>query len=80
MGRRPEATRKQEILALQPLVVNPCRHRVARLLGDFELDGPLRLLLHHNRAGRDPFAVHDVPDAKLDEVARPQLTIHNEVE
>ena len=40
--------RKQEPLPTQPGLISPSGNRLASLLGDLELDGPLSILLHND--------------------------------
>jgi hypothetical protein len=47
-------------------LLDPSRDRLARLLGDLELHGPLRLLLHNNRASGDMTPLKHIVNAKPD--------------
>ena|SRR5437588_5819418 len=53
---------------------------VTRLLGDLDLHGPLRFLLHDDRAGSDVTALYDVVYVKPNQIAPAQLSIDGEVE
>lgn len=74
------ATLEQEILAPQSLTPNPRSQCVTRVLGDFELNRPLRLLLHDNGACCDTFSMHDIPDVQLHEIALSQFAVDSQIE
>jgi len=59
---------------------NPGGDCVPRLLGDLKLHGPLGLLLHHNRAGRDVTSLDHIVDVKPDQIAPAQLAVDGKVE
>ena len=59
---------------------DPGGDRVARLLRELKLDRPLRLLLHHDGAGSDVTALHDIVDAEADQIAPPKLAVDGKVE
>jgi hypothetical protein len=50
------------------------------LLGDLELNGSLRLLLHYDRSRRDAITVRHVANAELHEIASAQLAVNGQVE
>jgi hypothetical protein len=68
MKRRAKSAGKQEILLLQSSSANPCAQSVPRLFSDFELHGPLGLLLHNDGPCRNTLTVSDVPDTEFHEV------------
>jgi len=79
--RRPMgAARKQEVLRSQPGLLDPLLHGISSRLGDLELHGPLRLVLHDDGARCHLVAVTDVPHFQADEVTASQLAIDAEVE
>ena len=80
MRRLRNAARKEELLRLQMGRRDPGVDRVPCLLGDLELDRALSLLLHDNRPRRNPSALHDIVDAKPDQIAPAQLAVDGEVE
>jgi hypothetical protein len=59
---------------------NPDGGRVGRLLGNLELDRPLCLLLHDNRAGGDPTALDHIVNMESDKITPAQLAAGGEVE
>ena len=75
MGRLCNAARKEELLWLQVCRRDPCGDRIARLLCDFKLHRPLRLLLHDNRTGGDMIALEHILNPKPDQIAPAQLAV-----
>ena len=61
-------------------LLDPSCDRLARLLGDLELHGLLRLLLHNNRASGDMTLLNHIVDAKSDQITPAQFAIDGEVE
>jgi hypothetical protein len=59
---------------------DPGGDRLARLLGDLDLDRPLGLLLHDNRAGCDPTALDHIVNMEPDQITPAQLAVQGEVE
>jgi len=59
---------------------DPSRDCLARLLGDLELHGLLRLLLHNNRASGDMTPLNHIVDAKPDQITPAQFAVDGEVE
>jgi hypothetical protein len=59
---------------------DPRGDRVPRLFSDLKLHRTLGLLLHDDCSGRDVTALHDIVDAKPDQIAPAQLAIDSEVE
>jgi len=80
MGRLRNTARKEELLRLQMGRRDPSRDRVPGLFGDFELHGPLRLLLHNNRASGDMTPLNHIVDAKPDQITPAQFAVDGEVE
>ena len=75
MGRLRNAARKEELLWLEVRRRGPCGDRIARLLCDFKLHRPLRLLLHDNRTGGGMIALEHIADPKPDPIAPAQLAV-----
>jgi hypothetical protein len=50
------------------------------LLGDLKQDRTLHLLLHNDRAGRDPATLDDIADAEPNQIATTQLAVDRKVE
>jgi hypothetical protein len=75
MKRRAKSTWKQEIILCQASTANPRSERLPRLLRDFELNGPLGLLLHDDCPRSNALAVRNVPHAQLHEITRSKLAI-----
>jgi hypothetical protein len=72
--------RKQKLFRLSMRLLDPGRDCFLRLFGDLKLHGPLRLLLHDNRAGGYLTALDNVVDAKPHQFAPTQLAVDLEVE
>ena len=62
-----DPTRK-EIVAGQASLLDPGRDSGARLFRDLELDGPLGLLLHDDRASRHLPGLADILHTQRDEI------------
>ena len=80
MRRLRNAAQKEELLRSQMSGRYPSVDRVPRLLGDFELHGPLCLPLHDNRAGAYMTALDYIVDAKRNQIASAQLAVDGKVE
>src|SRR6266446_6150271 len=80
MRRQPYPARKQIILALERRVSYPGEDRFSGELSDFELNRPLCLLLHDDRARGDSIAMSDIANAQLHEIAAAQLAVDRQVE
>ena len=52
---------------------------VPRLFRNLELHRALSFLLQNDRSCSDPFAVDNIPDPQLHEVARSQFTVYGQV-
>ena len=61
-------------------MLDPLLHGVARRRRDLELDGPLGLVLHHDRPRGHLIAVADVPDLQNDEVTTSKFAVDSKVE
>jgi len=59
---------------------NPSDNRVTRLLGDLELNGPMRLSLKNNRPGSNSASLHYILYAQSRQIAATQLAVDSEVE
>jgi hypothetical protein len=59
---------------------DPRRHGLSGLVGEFELDGPLRLALHHYGPRRDMAAGRNVLNSQPNEVTPAQLAVDGQVE
>jgi hypothetical protein len=63
------AARKQKVAAGELRLRDPGSRALARLLGQLELHGTLRLLLHHDGTLRDGVSLGDIADPKFHQVA-----------
>ena len=61
-------------------MTDPGFNSLPRGLGNLELNGPLGLLLQHDRPGCDADPVADVSDAQPDQVTGSKLAVDGEVE
>ena len=59
---------------------NPREDRFACRLRDFELNRPLRFLLHDDRARGDSIAVSDIAHTQLHKIAATQLAVDGQIE
>ena len=75
-----DTAREEMIIGLEPGTADPMRHRLAGLLGDFELHWALGLLLHDDRPRANAIAVRDVSNAQPDQIASAQLAVDGQVE
>jgi hypothetical protein len=71
---------EQEVLGLQPGLLDPRLQRVPRGLGDLELHRSLGLVLHDDGARRQLIAMTHVADLEGDEVAAAKLAVYAQVE
>jgi len=71
---------KQAILKPEVRPSDPRSQRIARLLGDFKLNGTLGFLLHDDRSRSDAIAIRDIPNSRLDQVAGSQLAVDGQIE
>lgn len=71
---------KEKLLRLQLCLLDPCRNRRSRRLGQLELYWPLRLPLDDRRTGQDLAAMGHVTNAEGDEIASAQLAVDGQVE
>jgi len=62
-----------ETLPVSDALLDTSCDRLARLLGDLELHGLLRLLLHNNRASGDMAPLNHIVDAKSDQITPAHL-------
>jgi len=80
MRRSRQATGEQITLRLQIRRCDPCGDSGSGRLGQLKLHRPLRLPLHHHRAGQDLIGMHHVSDAQVHQIAAPQLAVDCQVE
>src|SRR5215471_18154897 len=69
----------REVLGLQPRLLDPLLHRLARRGCDLELHWALGLVLHHHSASCDLVAVADVSYPEGDKITATQLAVDPEV-
>ena len=74
------AAGEQEVLWLQPCVLDPRLHGLPGRRRDLELHGSLGLVLHDDGARSDLVAMADVPDSEAQQVAAAQLAVDAKVE
>jgi hypothetical protein len=72
--------RKQIVFGFQSRVSDPGEDRFSGRFRDFELNWPLRFLLHDDRARGDSIAVSDIANAQLHEIAAAQLAVDRQIE
>jgi hypothetical protein len=61
-------------------VSNPGEHRFTGRLRDFELNRPLRFLLHDDRARGESIPVSDIAHTQLHEITATQLAVDGQIE
>jgi hypothetical protein len=61
-------------------MIDPAAYRFSGLLGDLELNGLPRLLLHHHSPSGNGRAVGDVPHSNLDQVTASEFAVEGEIE
>lgn len=71
---------EEEILVLQPSLLDPRLQRLPGGLGYHELNRALGLVLHDDGARRHLIAMAHVPNLESDEVTAAQLAVDAEVE
>ena len=76
----PHSAGKQKILDPEIRPSDPRSQCIARLLGDFRLNGTMGFLLHHNRSSGNAVTMRDIPNPQLDQVARSQFAIDRQFE
>ncbi len=59
--------------------LQPCQQARACCFHKFELHWPLRLTLHHDRAGTNTSARHEVADLHLHDVTATQLAVDGKI-
>jgi hypothetical protein len=69
MWRFRYAALKEVLLRPQLRLCDPGRHCIARLFGKLELNRPLRLLLHNDRARSHTRTLCYIVNAKADQIA-----------
>jgi aconitase B len=61
-------------------MIDPTEHGLPSLLGDLELDRPLRFLLHDDGTMENALALRDILHAKTHQVTAAKLTVDRQVE
>ena len=74
------ATGEKVGVVRQLTVLHPGSNGALRLMGNLELYGALRFLLHHNTALRGTAGLIDIAHMKRHQVAGPQLAVDREIE
>lgn len=69
--RAVNAAREQEVIRFQPRGLDPLLHGLMGSRRDLELNGSLRLVLHHDSPRGDLVAMPDVADLECNKVASP---------
>jgi hypothetical protein len=80
MRRLTYSAGEQEIVGPQAGAFDPRNNGFSCLLGDFELNGSLRLLLHHDRPRSDRITVRYIAYAYPNEIASSELTVDSKIE
>ena len=61
-------------------MADPCQHRPSGGLGNFELNGTLRFLLHDDGARHNVISVRNITHAQPNEIAAAKLTVDRKIE